>query len=155
MLVQTGPTLLVNIGVDPEYKYSENGSTFNSDITQVKALIDTGATFSCIDDDLAQSLDLPLVDRRVFCLLTGKYELNGFLAHIVIPALSFFQHGIFYGFPNDSHELYQAVLGRTFLQHMMLDYDGRTGSVRIARQPSDLDAALQHGTAASGGTIRP
>ena len=141
MLVQTGPILLVNIEDDPEYKYSENGSTFNSGITQVKALIDTGATFSCIDDDLAQSLDLPLVDRRMFCLLNGKRELNAYLAHIVVPALSLFQHGIFYGLSFDEIDRpYRAVIGRTFLRDMMLVYDGRTGSVRITRQPSDLDA---------------
>ena len=138
-LVRTGPTLFVNIGLDPEYRYAESEPTFNSDIIQVPALIDTGAMYSFIDVGVAQSLNLPLVDSRIFCLLTGKYELNGFLAHVVIPALSFFQHGIFYGFPNDNHELYQAILGRTFLQHMMLNYDGRTGSVQITKETELLE----------------
>ena len=141
MLAQRGPTLLVNIGLDPEYKYAESGSTVDSDIMQVSALVDTGATFSAIDDDLAQSLDLPLVDRQVFCLLNGKRELNAYLAHIVVPALSLFQHGIFYGlFLAEIDRPYQAVIGRTFLRGMMLVYDGGTGSVRIIRQPSSLDA---------------
>ena len=138
-LVRTGPTLFVNIVLDPEYRYAESEPTFNSDIIQVPALIDTGAMYSFIDGCVAQSLNLPLVDRRIFCLLTGKYELNGFVEHVVIPALSFFQHGIFYGFPNDNHELYQAILGRTFLQHMMLNYDGRTGSVQITKETELLE----------------
>ncbi len=84
-------------------------------------------------------------------MLTGKYELNGFLAHIVIPALSFFQHGIFYGLTFDEIERpYLAVIGRTFLQDMTLIYDGPTGSVRIARQPSGNDVAPQHGVDAPG-----
>ncbi len=140
ILVQRGPILQVNIGLDPEYKY-ESGSALNSDIMQVPAMVDTGAVFSCIDDDLSRSLDLPLVDRRVFCMLNGKRECNAYLAHMVVPALSLFQHGIFYGLCfAEIDQPYQAVLGRTFLRDMMLVYDGRTGCVRIARQPSGLDA---------------
>ncbi len=154
-LVQRGPVLQVNIGLDPEYKY-ESGSALNSDIMQVPALVDTGAVFSCIDDDLAQSLDLPLVDRRVFCMLNGKRECNAYLAHIVVPALSLFQHGIFYGLTLDEIERpYLAVIGRTFLQDMTLIYDGPTGSVRITRQPSGNEVAPQHGVDAPGGATRP
>ena len=135
-LVQCGPTLLVNIGLDPEYKYAESGSAFNSDIMQVPALVDTGAIFSCIDDDLAQSLGLPLVDRRVFSMLNGVRECNAYLAHIVVPALSLFQHGILYGLTFDEIDRpYLAVIGRTFLRDMVLVYDGPTGSVRIMKQP--------------------
>ena len=142
-LVQRGPILQVNIGLDPEYKY-ESGSTFNSDIMQVPALVDTGAVFSCIDDDLARSLGLPLVDRRLFYMLNGKRECNAYLAHIVVPALSLFQHGIFYGLTLDEIERpYLAVIGRTFLRDMTLIYDGPTGSVRIARQPIGNDATPQ------------
>ena len=140
-LAHAGPTLLVDIGFDPKYSYAESGSALSSDITQVPALVDTGATFSGIDDALAQSLNLPLVDRQVLCLYGGKRELNAYLAHIVVPALSLFQHGIFYGLSFDEIDRpYRAVIGRTFLRDMMLVYDGRTGSVRITRQPSDLDA---------------
>ena len=110
-----------------------------------------------IDDALAQSLNLPLVDRQVLCLYGGKRELNAYLAHIVVPALSFFQCGIFYGFPFNTRDgPYRAVLGRTFLRDMILVYDGGTGTVRIARQPSaakspHTDAAPQQ---AEGGPER-
>ena len=135
-LVQRGPILQVDIGLDPEYRYTESGSTFDSGIMQVPALVDTGATFSCIDDEIARSLDLPLVDRRSFYMLNGKCECNAYLAHIVVPALSLFQHGILYGSPLDEIDRpYRAVIGRTFLRDMVLVYDGPTGSVRIARQP--------------------
>ena len=147
-LLQMGPTLLVDIGFDPDYKYTAGGLTFNSDIAQVPALIDTGATFSCIDDALAQSLGLPLVDRHMFWGINGECELNVYLAHIVVPALSFFQHGVFFGCSIvQISGVHRAVLGRTLLQNMMLIYDGRTGSVRITRQPSGNDAAPQHGVA--------
>jgi len=155
ILVQRGPILQVNIGLDPEYKY-ESGSALNSDIMQVPALVDTGAVFSCIDDDLARSLGLPLVDRRLFYMLNGKRECNAYLAHIVVPALSLFQHGIFYGLTLDEIERpYLAVIGRTFLRDMVLIYDGPTGSVRIARQPRGNGAAPQRRVGAPGGTTRP
>ena len=140
-LVQFGPTLLVNIGLDPEYKYAESGSALNSDITQVEALVDTGAVLSCIDESLAQSLGLPLVDRQMILMLNGEHEANVYLAHIVIPALSFFQRGLFWGCSiAKGGRSHRAVIGRTLLRDMMLVYDGRTGSVRIIRQPSGLDA---------------
>ena len=136
-LALDGPTLLVDIGFDPKCQYAVNGSTFKSDITQVPALIDTGAALSCIDNELARSLNLPLVDRRVFLSLAGECELNAYLAHIAIPSLSFFQHGIFFGVPLFKRPpFFRALLGRTFLRGMVLVYDGPTGSVRIARQPS-------------------
>ena len=137
LLVQLGPTLLVNIGLDPEYNYAETGVALNSDATQVKALVDTGAISSCIDDDLAQSLGLPLVNRQTMISLSGQSDVNLYLAHVPIPALSFFQRGVFYGCSiNKATWNYRAVLGRTFLRDMTLIYDGPTGSVRIARQPS-------------------
>ncbi len=146
LLILRGPTLLVNIGLDPEYNYAETGVALNSDATQVKALVDTGATFSCIDEDLAQSLDLPLVDRQTMISLSGQCEVNLYLAHVTIPAMSFFQRGIFYGCSvNEAAWHHRAVLGRTFLRDMVLIYDGPTGSVRIARQPSGNDATPQHG----------
>ncbi len=133
-LIQYGPTLWVDIGFDPEYKYDENSASPRSEITQVPALVDTGATISCIDDALAQSLNLPLVDRQMSSGIGGKHELNVYLAHIVVPALSFFQYGIFHGVSlTEGEQPHRALIGRTFLQGMMLIYDGRTGSVQIAR----------------------
>ncbi len=143
-LALDGPTLLVDIGFDPKYKYAASGLKLKSDIMQVPALVDTGAALSCIDNKLARSLGLPLVDHREFLSLTGEGGLNAYLAHIAIPSLSFFQHGIFFGVPLFKRPPYfRAVLGRTLLRDMVLVYDGPTGSVRIARKTSGNGAAPQ------------
>lgn len=133
-LLRVGPTLLVDIGFDPEYNYGVNGAFPKSAAAQVPALVDTGATISCIDNSLAQSLNLPLVDRQKVSGVGGKHECNVYLAHLVAPALAWFQWGLFHGVSlTEGDQVHQALIGRTFLQNMMLVYDGRTGRVQIAR----------------------
>ena len=61
---------------------------------------------------------------------------------MIVPSLSLFQHGIFYGLEfAEFDRTYRAVIGRTFLRDMMLVYDGLTGSVRITWQPSGFDTS--------------
>lgn len=134
LLLRFGPTLFVDIGFDPEYKYGEIGTFPKSAAAQVPALIDTGALVSCIDNSLAQSLALPLVDRQSVSGVGGKHECNVYLAHIVAPTLAWVQWGVFYGVSLvEGDQAHQALIGRSFLQGMMLVYDGRTGRVQIAR----------------------
>lgn len=134
MLLRFGPTLFVDIGFDPEHKYGVDGTLPKSTAAQVPALVDTGATMSCIDDALAQKMELPLVDRQNVSGVSGKHKCNVFLAHIVAPTLAWFQWGLFYGVNlTEGGQAHQALIGRTFLQGMMMIYDGRTGSVQIAR----------------------
>ena len=134
MLLTFGPTLLVDVGFNPEHKYGVNGAFPKSAAAQVPALVDTGAIMSCIDDALAQKLGLPLVDRQNVSGVGGTHECNVYLAHIVAPTLAWFQWGLFYGVNlTEGGQAHQALIGRTFLQGMMMIYDGRTGSVQIAR----------------------
>ena len=65
LLVSLGPTLLVNIGFDPNHDPVANPRGIPvPGITGVQALVDTGATECCIDSLLATELNLPIVDRR-------------------------------------------------------------------------------------------
>src|SRR5580658_6841776 len=57
-LVKWGPTLLVDIGFDPNYKNAVGGSLPVPGKTGLYALVDTGATESCIDRLLAAQLNL-------------------------------------------------------------------------------------------------
>src|SRR5262245_47477459 len=63
LLVGIGPTLLVKIGFDPDYDPAKPGIPKLPD-PPFPALVDTGATESCIDSGLAMRLNLPIVDRR-------------------------------------------------------------------------------------------
>jgi len=100
----------------------------------VPALIDTGAGESCIDEDLAQQLQLPLINQVQTSGVHGPGQLNVYLAYIAIPALNTTQAGAFVGAKlTAGGQIHQALIGRTFLKDALLVYDGRSGSVKIPR----------------------
>jgi predicted aspartyl protease len=101
-------------------------------MTGLRALVDTGASESCIDGTLAAALKLPVVDRRMTAGAHGAKEVNMHLAQIHIPSLKFTIYGAFAGV--DLHaggQIHSALIGRTFLQHFKMIYDGTTGSVEL------------------------
>jgi hypothetical protein len=105
LLTTWGPTLSVDIGFDPKFLLN-TGTIPIAGITQVGALVDTGAGESCIDSLLAAQLDLPIVDRRPIAGAHGQGMVNMHLAQIRVPALNFVIYGAFAGVtcvPVDSH----------------------------------------------------
>ena len=131
-LILHGPVLAVEIGFDPSYQ-DEVPTRPDLPATHSPALVDTGATESCIDSDTALMLNLPIVDRQEIGGAGGLAEVNVHLAQIYIPALRFTINGRFAGVHLTSAGLpYHALLGRTFLRHFSMHYDGRTGAVIIS-----------------------
>jgi predicted aspartyl protease len=131
MLVQYGPTLLVDIGFDPNLRPADLDLP-DLAIKGVHALVDTGATASCIDSGLAMQLNLPIIDRQTVGGVGGAHEVNMHLAHIVVPGLQKCITGAFAGVNLVAGgQPHVALIGRTFLQHFTLFYNGRTGSVSI------------------------
>jgi len=101
--------------------------------SETEALIDTGARDSCIDEELAKELQLPLIDQAPASGIDGMNTFNVYLGHIRIAALGFLQYGRFMGVKlKAGGQPQQALLGRTLLQSMILVYDGRDGTVRLA-----------------------
>ena len=95
--------------------------------------MDTGATESCLDSDLAVKLNLPIIDRRNVGGIGGLKEVNIHLAHIHIPALGFTLYGAFAGVDLiKGGQQHNALIGRTFLRHFKMVYDGRTGDVTLS-----------------------
>jgi hypothetical protein len=132
LLVTHGPTLLVDIGFDPAY---DPAAPTRPTLTETKlwALVDTGATESCIDSDLATKLGLPVVDRRRIGGVSGLKEVNMYLAHIHIPTLNFTLYGAFAGVDLIAGgQKHYALIGRTFLQRFKMTYDGLTGDVTLS-----------------------
>jgi hypothetical protein len=98
----------------------------------VHALVDTGATTSCIDSGLAMQLNLPIIDRQRVSGVSGIHEVNMHLGHVLVPSLGRFISGSFAGVDLVAGgQPHVALIGRTFLQYFTLFYDGRTGSVSI------------------------
>jgi len=96
----------------------------------VSALIDTGAQECFIDRDLATALTLPIVDRQEIAGSTGREEVEVYLAQIHVRDLYFTIRGRFCGCIIEEDE-YKILIGRSFLEHFSLAYNGKTGRVTL------------------------
>src|ERR1700682_5779884 len=79
-LVAWGPTLIVDIGFDPNFQ--PGGVPLHvpaPGITGVHALVDTGASESCIDVIVAAQLNLPIVNKRQIAGVGGSHSVNIYL----------------------------------------------------------------------------
>lgn len=131
LLVHFGPSLLVQIGFDSNYRPTAN-SIPNLPNNTYPALIDTGASTSCIDSVVADALKLPIINEQSVSGVHGPGKVNVHLAQIHIPQFRFTMYGAFCGVHlNAGGQPHKALLGRTFLRYMKMVYDGDTGSVNL------------------------
>lgn len=138
LLVLRGPTLEVDIGFDAGFQQGV-GITPDLAMKSVEALVDTGATQSCIDSDLAATLKLPVVDQAKVAGVSGERTVNMHLAQIYVPSLKFTVFGQFAGVDlGAGGQSHVALIGRTFLRHFKLMYDGTTGEVIISH-PDEIE----------------
>lgn len=132
LLLRAGPTVLIDVGFDVGFKYGVTIGEPSSTARQIPALIDAGAAESCIDDQFALSIGLPIVDKQWACGIGGSVELSVYLAHIIIPGPRM-QWGKFSGVKlKDSNQAHMVLIGRSMLQNMLLIYDGQSGKVTLA-----------------------
>ncbi len=129
-LVSLGPSIQVAVG-----SVSSDGFTISgeSDAETVHALIDTGASESCIDQELAEKLNLVLVDIQKVSGVSGIQDHNVYMASVHIPSLNFTQYGRFAAVHLiTGGQPHHVLLGRTFLNNMIMIYDGCRAQVTIA-----------------------
>lgn len=132
LLLLNGPTLLVDIGFDPAYTPTQQYPPA-AGIRMLPALVDTGATESCIDNLLAATLKLPIVDRRPVSGSAGSHLANVYLAQVHIASLQFTIYGAFAGVELAAGgQAHSALLGRTFLRGFTMTYEGPTGTVILS-----------------------
>ncbi len=130
-LFRFGPTIYVQIGLDPTDKTAARSPRLPS--VNLPALVDTGATLSCIDSSLAARLQLPVVDKKSVIGVHGPVQTDFYAAQIYTPALNLVTYGIFAGLPLiSSGQLHYALIGRSFLKDFAMTYEGRTGRVTIS-----------------------
>jgi len=139
VLLYKGPTTLVEVDFEAGLFHADPAKVQAAIAARtaapqlVEALIDTGALESCIDEDLAATLQLPLIDQGEASGVGGKEKFNVYLGHIRIVALNYYQYGRFLGVKlQQGQQPHKAILGRTLLQGMILVYDGRTGMCTLA-----------------------
>ena len=129
-LVAQGPTLYVNVGFDVDYRPGAARPALPD--SHIPALIDTGATYSCIDSTLAEELGLPIIGRSKVAGVHGLGEVNEHLAQIYAPGLELTVHGAFDGVHLRAGGVpHEVLLGRSFLQRVTMRYEGATGKVII------------------------
>lgn len=133
LLVIFGPTVRVDIGFDSAWNVQSKNAP-DAGMKSLPALIDTGATESCIDSLLAAKLNLPIVNRRKTAGAHGAKEVNMHLAQIHIPELPYTIYGEFAAVDLIAGgQQHHALLGRTFLRNFTMTFDGRTGQVTLSR----------------------
>ena len=130
-LIQDGPTLSVRIGHASQFARSISSPGVSWEL--YSALIDTGSDENFIDISLAQTLALPLLREAPVAGVHGVQRGLVFDATIHIPELDFtFRGSVFGSRLAESGLPYAALLGRAFLQHVVMRYDGRTGEVTVS-----------------------
>ena len=134
-LVAVGPTIPVCIGFDPSFiPLDERPPDLPDQL--VPALIDTGAVSTCIDSSLAASFGLPVVERAGLAGVHGPGLVDVYVAQMFVPDLAVSFSGRFHAAGLSAGDQYhRAIIGRDFLQHYTMTYDGRTGAVRLVGDP--------------------
>ena len=131
ILTVVGPNMDVHIGFDPNYRAGP-GLVPSLPPNHYSALIDTGARDSCIDSALASALNLVVIDQRWIAGVGGPQLVNVYAAQLYVPSLNWIVFGDFHGVHlTAGQQPHFALIGRTFLRHHTLFYDGRSGVVRL------------------------
>lgn len=133
-LVQRGPCVQVSLGIAQTFaaQLAEQGIALPAPVTGY-ALIDTGASNTCVDEDIAQQLGLPVVDVVHIASAShalseqNVYPLN--IEFVGFPATVDAPHAI--GAPLASQGLV-ALIGRDLLQRFTLFYNGLTGQITLS-----------------------
>ena len=125
-----GPTIPILIGT-PFGQTASNGGAQTPSPRQVMALVDTGATQSCVDITFADQLGLPAVDVQPVNGVAGLANHTVYLGQLVVPELEIsLPAGRLIGVGLHTH---QVIVGRDFLRQTIMIYDGSTGSLTITR----------------------
>lgn len=130
LLAVNGPTLEVEIGFDPQFRAETVSKRPDIPSKRWRALVDTGASTSCIDSALAVELGLPLSGRGNVAGVGGISSVDRHLAQIHIPSLNWTIYGEFSeAYLSEGGQPHQALIGRSFLARFRMTYEGRTGEV--------------------------
>ena len=129
-LVNIGPTVVVRVGLGRDVM--DEGSEAREHL----ALVDTGALNNCIDHRFARALGLNSTGHVRIGGVGGLFDTEMYAAHVYIPALDFLIVGRFMGVSLHGEEGHAVLLGRAFLRHFTMTYDGPSGSVILATPSS-------------------
>ena len=134
VLLQNGPCVQVVIGLAQSFaeQIIQQGQTVPQPVSGM-ALVDTGASTTCIDDALAQQLGLPVID--VVQMTSASHA--GTQANVYPIQMEIVGSPIKVNVPraigaNLTPQGIVALIGRDYLQHCTLFYNGITGEITLS-----------------------
>ncbi len=134
VLQQRGPVIQVAVGIATSMadQLVQQGQTLPNPVPGF-ALIDTGASATCIDADAALQLALPVIDVVTMSSAShASSEANIYAAHIDFVGLGIsIEAGRAIGAALAGQGLV-ALIGRDILQQCTLHYNGITGAFSLA-----------------------
>ena len=133
-LMQRGPIVQVTIGVEQNIAQQllSQGIPLPQPVPGV-ALIDTGATSTCIDEEVAKQLNLPVIDVVSIASASHAYAKQNVypsLIEVVGIAIKFNALRAI-GVPLVNQGIH-VLIGRDLLQHCTLFYNGMIGSFTLS-----------------------
>lgn len=104
------------------------------------AMVDTGASDTCIDYRIAHALKLRQIDQRTIGTVGGPIEVAVFLGMLEIPQLGFKRLDRLFA-PKIERINYSVLIGRSILREFIFTYDGPANVCHFARPqgPPDHD----------------
>jgi hypothetical protein len=102
------------------------------------AMIDTGASDTCIDYRIAHALKLRQIDQRTIGTVGGPIQDAVFLGVLEIPQLGFKRLDRFFA-PKIERINYSVLIGRSVLKEFLFTYDGPANVCHFARPQGPPD----------------
>jgi predicted aspartyl protease len=133
-LQQRGPIVQVMIGLAQTFadQLLQQGTALPSPVSG-HALIDTGASTTCVDDTIAQFMGLPAIDVVTMASAShASTQQNVYPIHMQIvgsPIRVEVPRAIG---ANLQVQGIIALIGRDYLQHCVLHYNGLTGAITLS-----------------------
>lgn len=129
-LIASGPTMMVLVGLSYDTFPDPHLDTMTPPLY---ALIDTGASHTCVDKTLAIQLELPIRGKPFSIAgIAGSETVNMHLGQIYMPALGETLSGLFPAVDlAGGGQPHKVLIGRDLLKACRMSYDGTTGDVEI------------------------
>lgn len=134
VLAERGPILQVTVGVGQQIatQVLQAGGTLPPPVSGL-ALIDTGASVTCIDQDAANLLQLPVIDVvQVASASQAAAEQNVYPIQIEVVGLPITVNAPRAVGASLAAQGLLALVGRDVLQHCVLVYNGPAGSISLS-----------------------
>ena len=132
-LAQSGPLVPTTLMVSDSHRQAlARQGTQVPDAINGFALIDTGASGTCVDQQVATKAGLPIIDKTMMTSAShAEHEVPVFTGKLVIPEFTDINLEYVLG-ANLAGQNLIALIGRDLLQSAVLVYNGTHGTVSLS-----------------------